>query len=50
MRQTTDLERSVLESRFGVELWKYFLMLALLVATIELLVARTTKREIGAGA
>jgi hypothetical protein len=47
--QTTDLERSVLESRFGVELWKYFLMLALVVAIIELLVARTTKREIGAG-
>ncbi|MCX6142343.1 MAG: BatA domain-containing protein [Ignavibacteriales bacterium] len=50
IRQTTDLERSVLESRFGVELWKYFLMLALVVALIELLVARTTKREIGAGA
>ena len=50
IRQTTDLERSVLESRFGVELWKYFLMLALAVAIIELLVARTTKREIGAGA
>jgi hypothetical protein len=45
----TDLERSVLESRFGVELWKYFLILALVVAIIELLVARTTKREIGAG-
>jgi len=47
--QTTNLERNVLESRFGVELWKYLLMLALVVAIIELLVARTTKREIGAG-
>ena len=47
--QTTDLERNVLESRFGVELWKYFLMLALVVAIIESLVARTTKRETGAG-
>ena len=46
--QTADLERNVLESRLGVELWKYFLMLALVVAIIELLVARTTKREIGA--
>jgi hypothetical protein len=50
MRQTTDLEQSVLESRFGVELWKYFLMLALVAAIIEVMVARTTKREIGAGA
>ena len=48
--QTTDLERSVLESRFGVELWKYFLMLALVVAIIEVSVARTTKREFGARA
>ena len=47
--QATNLERNVLESRFGVELWKYFLMLALVVAIIELLVAKTTKREIGAG-
>jgi hypothetical protein len=49
VNHTSDLERIVLESRFGVELWKYFLMLALVVAIIELLVARTTKREIGAG-
>lgn len=48
IHHTIDLERSVQESRFGVELWKYFLMLALVVAIIELLVARTTKREIGA--
>jgi hypothetical protein len=47
LSQTADLERSVLESRFGVELWKYFLMLALVIAIIELLVARTTKRENG---
>jgi hypothetical protein len=40
-----DLERTVLESRFGVELWKYLLMLALIVGIIELLVARSTKRE-----
>jgi hypothetical protein len=40
-----DLERTVLESRFGVELWKYLLMLALIVGIIELLVARSTKRQ-----
>jgi hypothetical protein len=48
VHETADLERGVLESRFGVELWKYFLMLALAVAIIEQLIARTSKREIGA--
>ena len=40
-----DLGRTVLESRFGVEFWKYLLMLALIVGIIELLVARSTKRQ-----
>ncbi len=40
-----DLEHSVLQSRFGVELWKYFLILALVVAIIELLFARSSKKE-----
>ncbi|MCX6134699.1 MAG: VWA domain-containing protein [Ignavibacteriales bacterium] len=39
--------RTVLESRFGVELWKYLLILALIVAVIELLVARSTRQETG---
>ena len=42
-----DLERKVMESRFGLELWKYLLLLALAVAIIELLVERTSQREIG---
>ncbi len=45
-----DLRRGVLESRFGVELWKYFITLALIIAVIELLVARTWKREISLAA
>jgi hypothetical protein len=40
-----NLDRTVLESRFGVELWKYLLIAALIVAIIELLVSRTSKRE-----
>lgn len=38
----TAIDRTVLESRFGVELWKYFLIVALLIAVIEMLVARET--------
>ena len=38
---------SVIEqTRFGSELWKYFIVLALLLAVIEMLVARNTKKEI----
>ena len=43
--QPENLERTVLQTRFGVELWKYFLILALIVAVIELLVARSSKQE-----
>ena len=43
--QGNEIDRAVLESRFGVELWKYLLILALIVAVIELLVARSTKQE-----
>jgi len=40
-----DLNRAVLESRFGVELWKYFVTFALLLALTEMFIARTWKRE-----
>jgi hypothetical protein len=40
-----NLGQTVLQTRFGVELWKYFLILALIVAVIELLVARSSKQE-----
>jgi hypothetical protein len=39
----TPIESAVLESRFGVELWKYFLIFALVVAAAEMLVARETR-------
>ena len=44
--QAETIERTVLESRFGVELWKYLLILALAVAIIELFVARSSKQDI----
>jgi len=36
----------VLQSRYGSELWKYFLMAALLIALAEMFVARNTKKDI----
>ena len=40
-----NLEKAVLESRFGVELWKYFLGLALVAAIVEMLIAREKKER-----
>ncbi|MFQ5798700.1 MAG: BatA domain-containing protein [Bacteroidota bacterium] len=40
-----NLERTVLESRFGVELWKYVLGLALAVAVAEMVIAREKKEK-----
>lgn len=39
------IDAAVLESRFGVELWKYFVGLALLLALAEMAIARTSKNE-----
>jgi hypothetical protein len=36
----------ILQSRFGSELWKYFLLAALLLALIEMAVARSTKKDL----
>lgn len=41
-----EIQRVVLQSRFGVELWQYFLIAALMVAVAEMLVARDRKDEV----
>ncbi len=38
-----EINATVLESRFGVELWKYFLVLALLCALAEMIIGREAK-------
>jgi len=45
VEQPQDLERVVLQSRFGLELWKHFLAAALLLALTEMIVARSGKKE-----
>ena len=39
-----QLQSAVLQSRFGVELWKYCISLALLMALLEMLVARDSRK------
>ncbi|GAB4294038.1 MAG: BatA domain-containing protein [Ignavibacteriaceae bacterium] len=36
----------IVQSRFGTELWRYFLLLALLIAGVEMIIARNTKKDI----
>ncbi len=40
-----QLQSAVMQSRFGVELWKYLIGLALLLALLEMFVARDSKKE-----
>ena len=37
----------VLQSRYGSELWRYFAVIALMLALAEMTLARNTKRELG---
>jgi len=40
IENNSEIEKDILQSRFGVELWKYCIMAALLFALLEMLVAR----------
>jgi hypothetical protein len=40
-----EVQRAITESRLGTELWKLFLIAAILVAIIEMLIARDTKNS-----
>jgi hypothetical protein len=46
IQQPQEMQRVVLESRLGVELWKHLLIAALIVALMEMVVARVTRQEI----
>lgn len=50
VQASEKLETTVLESRLGVELWKYFLALAIAISLVEMAVARESKSSATAGA
>lgn len=41
-----DPAKVVLQSRFGSELWRYFLLIAIILAIVEMTVARNAKKEL----
>ena len=43
LQPDSEITETILQSRFGIELWRYFLAAALLVALIEMIVAREPK-------
>jgi len=45
VQQVQDLVQTVRTSRFGSELWRHFLVAALILALMEMMVARTGKKE-----
>ena len=49
LQDAETLERTVGESRYGVELWHIFLGLALLSAALEMVIARTTRAATAEG-
>ncbi len=46
IERAQKIQQIVMESRFGIELWKHFLIAALLVALVEMFVARDSKRDL----
>jgi hypothetical protein len=41
------LDAAILESRFGIELWKYFVALALILAILEMIIGREARTKEG---
>ncbi|HAB54782.1 MAG TPA: hypothetical protein DCE80_21835, partial [Ignavibacteriales bacterium] len=46
LNKEENIGDAILKARFGSELWKYFLLAALLLAFVEMLVARNAKKEL----
>jgi hypothetical protein len=46
VHQPQEVQRVIIESRLGAELWKQFLIAALLIAVVEMFVARNSKRSL----
>ena len=46
INKNEDPVKIITQARFGSELWKYFLLIALLLALIEMAVARNAKKEL----
>lgn len=46
LKRGEEITTQVTQARYGSELWKWFIMLAVIIAAIEMLIARNTKKEL----
>jgi hypothetical protein len=46
IRSPDEVERTVVESRFGVELWKFMIGTAIFLALCEMAIARVGRKDI----
>ena len=46
INKSDDPTQIILQARFGSELWRYFVLIALILALIEMAVARSSKKDI----
>ena len=42
----SNITVKILQARFGSELWRYFLLVALILALIEMTIARNAKKDL----
>jgi len=45
LKNPSELQRKITETRLGVELWKNFVLLALFIAILEMIIARENKKS-----
>ena len=41
-----NISQKIMQARFGSELWRYFLLVAIILALVEMTIARNTKKEL----
>lgn len=46
IEKDSNITEKILQSRFGSELWRYFLIVAIILALLEMTIARNTKKEL----
>ncbi len=42
----SNITEKILQARFGSELWRYFLLVAIILALVEMTIARNAKKDL----
>lgn len=46
IKKDADINEKIMQARFGSELWRYFLLIALILALVEMTIARNAKKDL----